>query len=621
MIIRGKAQVRNPGLKHLASPPPMKQPHTLNSGGYGVPPEPSTIDDDVMEGPPTTGGSSSNAVSVDNGDEGGHDVFNLDTSYPDKTNGLPNTYLAGVAETLVPGNVRQHANLPDIGQENAAKQRRIEHQQQVGGGAWENPAYEEAQDDIREKMQRRRAHPLHQGAYDWDRKEFLYDVDKPDYFVRDPPPSAHHLPNRQPMFDVKSIYDGEDSPDILDQEYRHPGYPACRGCIDHDIQSHDPDAMMHKPGRGRDIRVHEYQPIEDLPPGARLATHGPKEKEDMRTLLDIQGAHGNWDYNDYMHGMYNGMELMRATADGDEPEFRDAPDQWGEDMATWRPAKPGETPGQVEPDDAPAEDPRLVRSGKRHPLFHTSTQNENSYGIIIEITPGERDKMTAVAMLKKATESDEEFWARMEREHPGGQVSTRTYQPVGPDSAGQEFTDDDILPHPSDHPDEWTDTDWDEMIPENMSLREHAHMLRSPGYRWDGDFRYPKYTSTHHRDIVDSDGRRGFGVEGHVIEHNTGHHGPVLPTADDPEPDALRYPWSHTYYPAGLRDEEGLVKGYNSPDEAVRASQQLSLHGARHPKSKELLNSGYRYVGSEMPYDPSKKLPHEAIRITGFNGS
>jgi hypothetical protein len=144
-----------------------------------------------------------------------------------------------------------------------------------------------------------------------------------------------------------------------------------------------------------------------------------------------------------------------------------------------------------------------------------------------------------------------------------------------------------------------------------MSLRDHARLLRYPGVSWDGDDRYPRYTTIHHRKIIDSDGRPAYAEEHHVIEHNTANRGPSLPSEDNPDPHVSSYPWNHTYYPAGQSDDESLVKGYNTADQALRAQTQLSLFGARHPGSKELLK-GYRYVGNEMPYDPSVELPHEA---------
>lgn len=54
-----------------------------------------------------------------------------------------------------------------------------------------------------------------------------------------------------------------------------------------------------------------------------------KEKlEAMKAVLKIQGSHGNWNYDSYMMGMYNGMELMMAIVEDREPVFKDAPEEW-----------------------------------------------------------------------------------------------------------------------------------------------------------------------------------------------------------------------------------------------------------------------------------------------------
>lgn len=57
-----------------------------------------------------------------------------------------------------------------------------------------------------------------------------------------------------------------------------------------------------------------------------------KRIESMRDLMRVQGANGNWEYDPYMQGMYNGMELMMAMAEGREPVFKEAPPTWGRDI-------------------------------------------------------------------------------------------------------------------------------------------------------------------------------------------------------------------------------------------------------------------------------------------------
>lgn len=48
----------------------------------------------------------------------------------------------------------------------------------------------------------------------------------------------------------------------------------------------------------------------------------------IKNLLAIQGSQGNWNYDPYMHGMYNGMELCVAILEDREPVYKTAPKEW-----------------------------------------------------------------------------------------------------------------------------------------------------------------------------------------------------------------------------------------------------------------------------------------------------
>jgi hypothetical protein len=58
--------------------------------------------------------------------------------------------------------------------------------------------------------------------------------------------------------------------------------------------------------------------------------YASKEKllEKLDDLIAIQTSSGNWDFDPYMHGMANGMILMRAIVSGEDPKFLDAPETW-----------------------------------------------------------------------------------------------------------------------------------------------------------------------------------------------------------------------------------------------------------------------------------------------------
>lgn len=53
-----------------------------------------------------------------------------------------------------------------------------------------------------------------------------------------------------------------------------------------------------------------------------------KKLEKAHEMLEVQGNNGNWNYDSYMHGMYNGMEFMLALMEDREPDYRNAPDKW-----------------------------------------------------------------------------------------------------------------------------------------------------------------------------------------------------------------------------------------------------------------------------------------------------
>ena len=55
-------------------------------------------------------------------------------------------------------------------------------------------------------------------------------------------------------------------------------------------------------------------------------------KNTMRDLINVQCSSGNWNYDEYMHGMANGMLLMMSIVDGSQPEFLEAPESWLKDQ-------------------------------------------------------------------------------------------------------------------------------------------------------------------------------------------------------------------------------------------------------------------------------------------------
>jgi hypothetical protein len=629
--------------RRVAAPPPMATPITDGTGYAGVPAEPPTLKENIQTPPPLTGGVSAPAVSA--------------------TNGLPPL-------NLNPVRSQPEANM-------AANERRKAVQKQVGGGEKENPAYDRAQQQIRNKVQVRRAHPLHQGAYDPRTEEWLYDLDDPQYFEHDPAPSIEDRPRHMmTLKDDRSMNSGEmyeenaqsrARREELAREARQRFLAAqepveCEGCgevadpagVKARFRQGDWESgFYHKPcfdWANREViddpeswqfgndasRGHQFTSSrvaattgddEDDPRGevenliSSLPEAGKAKTPEDRpwTLPTQQQEKALQDAGFEIHHEHMGEgwvpQKYWVRQDGLNDQYiapsREEPrgGAWETSIGPRDHWAGGDTEEPVEPtfhttfdnafqrvtdpdtwyrENQADQDAEMWNRGKRQPgkmaPFKPSARPQN---------PG----LVSLNSLRLVAETDDEFWARQP-----DVLNTRMYQPTGPDATGQEFLED------------GSDPDWDDeesledVLPDNTSLAEHAHLLRN-GFRWDDDERHPEYTALHDREIRNADGSRAYSKEGQVIGRNTHVMAPNL----DESPEPLASPWTHTYYPAGQSDDEGLIAGHNTAQGAVRAAHQLSLWGARHPQSRELLKD-YRYVGNGYPYDPSVELPHEAAQ-------
>ena len=50
--------------------------------------------------------------------------------------------------------------------------------------------------------------------------------------------------------------------------------------------------------------------------------------QNLKDVHRVQGSDGNWNYDPYMHGLYNGLEMALAIMENREPVFRDKPKKW-----------------------------------------------------------------------------------------------------------------------------------------------------------------------------------------------------------------------------------------------------------------------------------------------------
>ena len=53
-----------------------------------------------------------------------------------------------------------------------------------------------------------------------------------------------------------------------------------------------------------------------------------KEYESLKNVVKIQCSYGNWNYDEYMHGMANGLILALAIIEDKEPKYLKAPKKW-----------------------------------------------------------------------------------------------------------------------------------------------------------------------------------------------------------------------------------------------------------------------------------------------------
>lgn len=56
-----------------------------------------------------------------------------------------------------------------------------------------------------------------------------------------------------------------------------------------------------------------------------------KQLDDLKNVRDIQGYNGNWNYDEYMWGVYNGLELALAIMENREPVYKDKPKKFSAD--------------------------------------------------------------------------------------------------------------------------------------------------------------------------------------------------------------------------------------------------------------------------------------------------
>ena len=75
--------------------------------------------------------------------------------------------------------------------------------------------------------------------------------------------------------------------------------------------------------------------LEDLLTSA--AEEDCRKSEAVKAFLSVQGYDGNWNYDEYMRGMYNAFELVEATFENRIPDFKSPPEVYVKDRASLSP--------------------------------------------------------------------------------------------------------------------------------------------------------------------------------------------------------------------------------------------------------------------------------------------
>jgi len=101
-----------------------------------------------------------------------------------------------------------------------------------------------------------------------------------------------------------------------------------------DAEAHpeqEPVAWMHKSATGNVYFRKKPQDKVFNPQPVYIAQQLAVSKalvESVRQMRDAQGMDGNWNYDPYMHGLFNGIEFSLSLLEVREPRFRDAPEKW-----------------------------------------------------------------------------------------------------------------------------------------------------------------------------------------------------------------------------------------------------------------------------------------------------
>jgi len=76
--------------------------------------------------------------------------------------------------------------------------------------------------------------------------------------------------------------------------------------------------------------MNEFDEIADISKSDKTLYYSDMVKT-LEEMTAVQCSDGNWDYDEYMHGMANGMIFALSLFQDKRPEYLDAPKKWVKD--------------------------------------------------------------------------------------------------------------------------------------------------------------------------------------------------------------------------------------------------------------------------------------------------
>lgn len=112
---------------------------------------------------------------------------------------------------------------------------------------------------------------------------------------------------------------------------KEAGFKASLGKTDKDGKYHP-----YVNALGKDIPIEWLERFAELVRADECEPLSDERIESVRHMRDVQGYDGNWNYDPYMQGLYNGLEFALSLLEVREPQFKSSPEKWLGDIKVKR---------------------------------------------------------------------------------------------------------------------------------------------------------------------------------------------------------------------------------------------------------------------------------------------